>query len=517
MVREIPLSVLFTWPAPNYVNPDTRGPALLVVNAVFITLCTITLFLRLYTRIFIKRWFGSDDVFIILAYISTVGLTANVIIANTHFFWNRHVWDVPIASFPEVLKVAFSAKLIFVFAATFTRQSLLCFYYRLIADSGMVWITWALHAAVFFNTTAAVAFTCLGIWLCVPVSAYWTVSPPPGAHCLDEGKVVLGVGIVNCFIDLLITVLPIPIITRLQMPIQQRIGVMILLSLGFVVVVAGAIRTYYIWKGLIVSYDETWFTFPLWIAAAVEINLGVICACMPALRPFISRYIAPAFSTASSRISSFISHGTRSSSRNRTSKSYRKFSNTGAGNNANTENTTHSSTTLKGSKLSSKLSSRLGSKHQPNDTTTTTTASDHDELFFITSPADLNDAVRIPATYHTPSQPPSPTSSTRSNGTARRSAARTPPPHSPLKITCRQSFELVHLDRAAPASHRDRTRTPPTRLDAGGGAEQLELDPREREGRAAFGCQTEVSCPEEEGGGRETGVERKRSFVWGRF
>ncbi|GME64377.1 hypothetical protein GTA08_BOTSDO12914 [Neofusicoccum parvum] len=454
MVREIPLSVLFTWPAPNYVNPDTRGPALLVVNAVFITLCTITLFLRLYTRIFIKRWFGSDDVFIILAYISTVGLTANVIIANTHFFWNRHVWDVPIASFPEVLKVAFSAKLIFVFAATFTRQSLLCFYYRLIADSGMVWITWALHAAVFFNTTAAVAFTCLGIWLCV---------------------------------------------------------------LGFVVVVAGAIRTYYIWKGLIVSYDETWFTFPLWIAAAVEINLGVICACMPALRPFISRYIAPAFSTASSRISSFISHGTRSSSRNRTSKSYRKFSNTGAGNNANTENTTHSSTTLKGSKLSSKLSSRLGSKHQPNDTTTTTTASDHDELFFITSPADLNDAVRIPATYHTPSQPPSPTSSTRSNGTARRSAARTPPPHSPLKITCRQSFELVHLDRAAPASHRDRTRTPPTRLDAGGGAEQLELDPREREGRAAFGCQTEVSCPEEEGGGRETGVERKRSFVWGRF
>lgn len=69
MVREIPLSVLFTWPAPNYVNPDTRGPALLVVNAVFITLCTITLFLRLYTRIFIKRWFGSDDVFIILAYV----------------------------------------------------------------------------------------------------------------------------------------------------------------------------------------------------------------------------------------------------------------------------------------------------------------------------------------------------------------------------------------------------------------------------------------------------------------
>lgn len=69
MVREIPLSVLFSFPKPNYVDPVTRGPALIIINAIFISLCTIVLFLRLYTRIFIKRWFGSDDVFIILAYV----------------------------------------------------------------------------------------------------------------------------------------------------------------------------------------------------------------------------------------------------------------------------------------------------------------------------------------------------------------------------------------------------------------------------------------------------------------
>lgn len=87
---------------------------------------------------------------------------------------------------------------------------------------------------------------------------------------------MLGIGIVNCFIDLLVTVLPIPLVRKLQMPLQQRIGVMILLSMGLLVVVAGVVRTYYIWKGLIASYDETWYTFPLWIAAAVEINLGVV-------------------------------------------------------------------------------------------------------------------------------------------------------------------------------------------------------------------------------------------------
>lgn len=70
MVREIPLAVLFTWPQPNYVDPVTRGPALIIINIIFVSLCTILLFLRLYTRIFVKRWFGSDDVFIILAYVS---------------------------------------------------------------------------------------------------------------------------------------------------------------------------------------------------------------------------------------------------------------------------------------------------------------------------------------------------------------------------------------------------------------------------------------------------------------
>ncbi|KAH7058690.1 hypothetical protein B0J12DRAFT_737323 [Macrophomina phaseolina] len=592
MVRDIPLSVLFSFPTPNYVDPVTRGPALIIVNAIFLSLCTIALLLRLYTRVFIKRWFGSDDVFIILAYISTVALTINVIIANVHFYWNRHVWDIPITSLPGALKVAFSAKLIFVFAATFTRQSLLCFYYRLIADSGMKWFKWALHATVVLNAAAAIIFTCLGIWLCTPISAYWDISSLDGARCFDEGKVVLGIGVVNCFIDLLITALPITIITRLQMPMQQRVGVMILLSLGFVVVVAGAVRTYYIWKGLVVSYDETWLTFPLWIAAAVEINLGVvclpsqlsippppkpnapnpkICACMPALRPLISRYITPAFSNVSSRISSLISrgsHGSHGSTRqtSRTASAhdypssanrYRKFSD--GKNDAITSQTIGSSasTTLKGgSKLSSKLSSRLGytSSMAASSTTAATAAADADDLRFITSPIELDDRLRAdsaagashdrdrlstipgppsPSFYaHTPSSS-SPASAGDRYG---RGAGLTALPHigaaPPLEITCRHSFEIVSLDRRVVGGGGSGERTPQLYGGQTGGRSSgeeeapLELDPREREWRV------EVSCPvrekggddaqggsdgdgEEDGGGREKRdrMGRKRSFI----
>ena len=84
-----PADVLLSWPTPNYDNPVTRGPALVIVNSIFISLATITVAARIYTRIVIKRWFGIDDVFILLALLFTIGLTAVFILANQRFGWNR--------------------------------------------------------------------------------------------------------------------------------------------------------------------------------------------------------------------------------------------------------------------------------------------------------------------------------------------------------------------------------------------------------------------------------------------
>ena len=65
-------------------------------------------------------------------------------------------------------------------------------------------------------------------------------------------------------------------IARLKMPLGRRIGVCVLLGLGFIVVIAGSVRSYFVWKSLIASYDLTWYSFGLYISAAVEIDLGVV-------------------------------------------------------------------------------------------------------------------------------------------------------------------------------------------------------------------------------------------------
>lgn len=82
---------------------------------------------------------------------------------------------------------------------------------------------------------------------------------------------------INIFTDFLATVLPMPLIWNLKLPARQRIAVISIFGLGIVVNVAGSIRTVYVWKSMVASYDTTWVGWPVLLAAAVEINLGLVC------------------------------------------------------------------------------------------------------------------------------------------------------------------------------------------------------------------------------------------------
>lgn len=60
-MRTPPPSVIDSWPEPNYVNPETRGPRLLITQLIFVPLALLVLLARLYVRIFVVRRAGWDD------------------------------------------------------------------------------------------------------------------------------------------------------------------------------------------------------------------------------------------------------------------------------------------------------------------------------------------------------------------------------------------------------------------------------------------------------------------------
>lgn len=82
--------------------------------------------------------------------------------------------------------------------------------------------------------------------------------------------------IANLLCDILVAVLPIPIIVQLDLPMKRRLGLIALFGLAFVVIFAGSVRIYFVWQALFLSYDETWYTYGLWISSVVELDLGVV-------------------------------------------------------------------------------------------------------------------------------------------------------------------------------------------------------------------------------------------------
>jgi len=72
-MRTPPPEVVASWPPPNYIDPETRGPSLLIVNFIFLALSLASLAARLWARLVILRAPGLDDLLITIAIVSFFG------------------------------------------------------------------------------------------------------------------------------------------------------------------------------------------------------------------------------------------------------------------------------------------------------------------------------------------------------------------------------------------------------------------------------------------------------------
>ena len=83
-MRLPPPEVMASWPTPNYIDPVTRGPALIIVVVLALTIGVICLGLRLYIRTRILRNLDWDDWLMVAGavYIRTTNLTIWLSYAN---------------------------------------------------------------------------------------------------------------------------------------------------------------------------------------------------------------------------------------------------------------------------------------------------------------------------------------------------------------------------------------------------------------------------------------------------
>ncbi|KAJ5165344.1 uncharacterized protein N7500_007174, partial [Penicillium coprophilum] len=306
-----PADIVNSWPTPNYINPPTRGHGVLVVNIVCFAFTFLVVSLRLYTRLWITCSAGIDDLLIVIGLVFAIAMVTITSVATEDWGMNRHIWDIELVKLVTVQKLNLSFQILFSLASCFTKISLLWFCRRLIANSNFGLYNRAFILAIVFVGGSSLLFTLISIFQCSPIRAYWQLSPTGSYHCMNDGAIVFSASVINIFTDFLVTALPMPLIWSLKLPARQRLAVISIFALGVVVNVAGSVRTVYVWKSMVVGYDATWLGWPVLIAAAVEISLGLICSSAPALRPLIAAFL-PRLLSSTRNISSSYNQRSRS-------------------------------------------------------------------------------------------------------------------------------------------------------------------------------------------------------------
>jgi hypothetical protein len=108
--------------------------------------------------------------------------------------------------------------------------------------------------------------------------------------CINDYRAMQFSSVFNTVSEIVIAILPVAAVFRFNVDPNQRWGVIGLFSLGYLVAIAGVVRSYYLWK-VVETYDLTWWASPQWCCSEVELDLALTCACAAPLRPPIARFI----------------------------------------------------------------------------------------------------------------------------------------------------------------------------------------------------------------------------------
>ena len=130
------------------------------------------------------------------------------------------------------------------------------------------------------------------IFTCTPVMKNFDVFITEGS-CLDRTPIYMATAVLNMITDVLLLILPLPMIVRLQMPAIQKAGLICVFCVGSATAVTSGVRLVLLFP-MLKTLDQTWAIVTPGIWILIEANLVIITGALPTMRLFF-RHVAPHF------------------------------------------------------------------------------------------------------------------------------------------------------------------------------------------------------------------------------
>jgi hypothetical protein len=136
----------------------------------------------------------------------------------------------------------------------------------------------------------SLAYASTLFWSCVPIRANWHFDEQKDAKMISiqvwKG-LALWNSVLNMLTDSILALWPMPIVLRMKVSTFRKISLVVALSLGWLAVICGAIKTWAMWN-YFDSVDK-YYTDKYFFWSFMELSVGTIAASVPLLQPLVYR------------------------------------------------------------------------------------------------------------------------------------------------------------------------------------------------------------------------------------
>ncbi|KAF4548009.1 Hypothetical protein D9617_33g038730 [Elsinoe fawcettii] len=273
---------------------ESHASNILGLTGFFTVAVLVTMILRLHVRKTLLKAVGSDDIVMTIATLCAIGVFAGFC-AQVQYGMGRHMEVIDLDMQQGFQRVQFGISLLTTTGITLTKISIALLLIRLVTDSRVVIFLWCFIALVGAYTLASDLTIVLA---CIPVNASWNFALMSTAKCFPISTFTsLGVAnsVVTIATDLLLALLPMPIVWKLHASMRTKVALILVLALGLIACAAGAIKVYY--QLTFLSQPDRFFTnsFPVW--GALEICIAILAGNLPTLKPLFASFFANISST----------------------------------------------------------------------------------------------------------------------------------------------------------------------------------------------------------------------------
>lgn len=197
------------------------------------------------------------------------------------------IWEIEPSDFTYALKLFYFSQSVYLAIISLTKMAMLFFYLHIFPYE---WVRRSCYATLIWTVLSAVVILLLQILQCLPVLFTWEgwlygglEAPAPPHKCISIQYIAYAAAANNITLDVVILILPMPVLFNLMASWRHRLGIAFMFSLGSFITLVSCLRLQSLVQFAYTS-NPSWEYTGVLIWSDIEMGTSMLVTSLPAIR-----------------------------------------------------------------------------------------------------------------------------------------------------------------------------------------------------------------------------------------